>query len=631
MTPRRMAYTVMLLVVVLSLPAAEEKSSPDLPPAELFFQPPEISMVKISPSGTHICALQRFDDYHYQLILVTGPAMAGRARVKANDMSLKHFWWKTDDLLLLLLQADDGQRDFRTFDLRTGKFNELDALKSYSYLEFISDLPDDPDSVLFKCVSGYADRRAVISVNLKTGRDVPVEVEPSGVHLWLLDRAGKTISAWGILDQQEFLVWRQPGASNWQRKVLAKDGQGEITPLGLAPDQRRLLAIDYRQNSKGRVCYYDPAGDSMEEIVAPREVEPSRLLRWGSRQEPGAILYDAAEELVHFLLPEAEAVHIWLEKVLPGTRRQYVSFSRDNSRIIVLANQDRTPGVYCLADVPAKKITLLGPVQRGLKPATLAPVRPFHFQTSDRETITGQITLPNGMEHPPLVIGVGPGLTGVWQPRYYDELAQFYASRGYAFARVNHRGVAGFGRDFTNKGDFQFATGIARDVREAAQWLVEQDWVDHNRIAVFGEDWGAVVAFASATSPSLFRALLNFNGPIDLTGRPVSAVTLSNRSRTDLIAAGGGLKAVQAYGKSISPLTTAEHVRIPSFHFYWDSDWSSQIKKLGSVLQKQGSAYEIAAVLSAEQMKHQGLRTWEVLALRHGEAVDFLNRQLPPK
>ena len=634
-TLHSLTFATACLALVTTALCSDANVPAALPSADSFFKPADFKSPKLSPGGNAIAALTRFDDRHYELTLITLPAMTARSIAKSPDKTVQGFWWKNDDLLLLLVEDDQGGRDFRSLDLRTGKFNQLDELKKYLLVEFISELPDDPDRMLFKCFSTVPnDRRAATAINLKTGEDTMVEESAPGISTWMLNRSGEVVSGLGELDRETFVLWRAKKTSPWNRRTLAVDKLSPIIPLGIAPDQHRLIVVDYRQNPTGRICYYDPADEKTEEVVGPRTVEPKRLQFWGRRPEPAAIIYETDHDEFHFLNAEAEAAHRWLEKALPGTERDYVSFSRDNSRAIVFARQDRNPGVYCLLEIPTQKLKIIWSAQRALNPTATVRSRPFNFVTSDHETVTGRITLPAGIERPPLIIATGPKLNLRRLAANFDAVAQFFTSRGYAVARVNSRGTAGFGREFSAKGDFQIGTGMARDQMEAATWLAGQNWVDGKRMAILGEEWGGVVAFACATEHGPFRALINWDSPLDLADRAVSTFSVSGRSDTELFAAAGGKKIAQAYGKSISPLNTAAYISVPSFHSYSPArngaanPPAGDVKKLESLLKKRGLAYEMAGSPPPDEIKKKGLIDWSLMGARGEAAVIFLNRHM---
>jgi len=614
-------------VVALSQFALHGEPAPSVspPPAEAFFSPAGFITPKLSPDGTKLCALTRFDDKDYALTLIELPGKRARTLVRTPDLSVTNFWWKNDDLLLILIRDDTGMGNFRSLDLRTGKLDDLTGLLSYRELELVNDLPADPEQMLFRSTSVNTTDHDIIKVNIRTGKETRIENDPGGVLAWLVNRSGEAVAGWGLLNDRWFLLWRPSAGAQWQRTEQPKNKLPEFVPMAVAPDQRRLIIKDFSRSPIARICYFDPATGAREEVAAPGEVEP-RLEFWGSTHEPAALVYEADRTRRHFVNPDAESAHQWLEQALPDTEREFVSFSRDNSSAIVFAHNSRNPGIYGHVNFATKKVALLAPLRSAINPAAMAPGRYFTFTASDGLTIPGRITLPVNATKPPLILLIPSSLAGPRSGIGFDQEAQFFASHGYAAVRLDHRGMAGLGRDFAAAGDFQAGTGMVRDLTEGVKWLDAQGWIDPKRVAVYGERSGGWIAFQLATKPDVVRALINFNTPVDLTSDwKMSFFATSGRSEDDLLAVIGSGKAAAAYPKSISPLVAADQLSIPSFHFYFSGRDAGKLKP---ALEKRKLPYSLSVVEPSKPSDRNKPAAWKQEAQNFEAAAAFLAQHL---
>ena len=397
---RRFAASIIVLVGLRGEPAA----TPIPPPAETFFAPAGFYRPKLSPDGSKVCALTLFNDKYYALTMTELSSKKTQYVVKTPGLSVLNFWWKSDGLMLVIVRDDFGSSAFRALDLRTGKTNELTDLLSYQGLELLNVLPDDPEEMLFCATTGRepydqpgrflysTDGKSrylfidtaynnIIKVNLRTGKETRIESDPGGVLFWLTDRSGAAIAAWGQERKKRFLLWRSNPTAKWQRKDETLEKLPEMIPLAVASDQRRLLVRDYRRTSVARISLYDPATDAYEEVCAPGEVEPDGIQSWGHADEPGAIVSETDRRRLHFLNAEAEGANQWMEKALPGTERAYSSFAHDNSRAIVVALNNRNPGVYCALNFATRRVTIVGAAFPAINPAIQIPCKPY-FDTS---------------------------------------------------------------------------------------------------------------------------------------------------------------------------------------------------------------------------------------------------------
>ncbi|OYV00899.1 MAG: hypothetical protein CFE26_23470, partial [Verrucomicrobiales bacterium VVV1] len=129
-----------LLSLGFPISHAAEPTSP--PAADVFFAPPTFHLPKLSPDGTKLCALTRFDDRHYALTLIGLTSKQTTTIIKAPELTVLNYWWKSDDLLLAMIEGEGGRRLFQTVDLKNGQLRALDSFEVYGRIEFVSDLPD---------------------------------------------------------------------------------------------------------------------------------------------------------------------------------------------------------------------------------------------------------------------------------------------------------------------------------------------------------------------------------------------------------------------------------------------------------------------------------------------------------
>ena len=52
--------------------------------------------------------------------------------------------------------------------------------------------------------------------------------------------------------------------------------------------------------------------------------------------------------------------------------------------------------------------------------------------------------------------------------------------------KINYRGSGGYGRDFLKAGMGEPGRLIQKDIIEATEWIIEQGWVDENRVGIYG-------------------------------------------------------------------------------------------------------------------------------------------------
>ena len=101
---------------------------------------------------------------------------------------------------------------------------------------------------------------------------------------------------------------------------------------------------------------------------------------------------------------------------------------------------------------------------------------------------------------------------------YWDGHAQYFVDKGYAWIAPNYRGSTGYGRDFERLLHGQIGVVDTQDCLAAADYIRTLDWVDGERLAVFGGSWGSFIALLAVTDDPehRFRCAVCAYGDCDL-------------------------------------------------------------------------------------------------------------------
>ncbi|MFW5946109.1 MAG: S9 family peptidase [Candidatus Natronoplasma sp.] len=128
----------------------------------------------------------------------------------------------------------------------------------------------------------------------------------------------------------------------------------------------------------------------------------------------------------------------------------------------------------------------------------------------------GALLYDSGERPSPAVVMVhgGPHFQST---RSFNIYAQFLASRGYTVFQPNYRGSIGRGREFKRMIHMDWGGKEQDDVAEGAIWLKEQDWIDEDRVAVFGGSYGGYSAYMQMVKyPELWTTGIAWIGITDL-------------------------------------------------------------------------------------------------------------------
>jgi dipeptidyl aminopeptidase/acylaminoacyl peptidase len=177
----------------------------------------------------------------------------------------------------------------------------------------------------------------------------------------------------------------------------------------------------------------------------------------------------------------------------------------------------------------------------------------------------------------------------------WDGHAQYFVEKGYAWIAPNFRGSTGYGRDFERALHGKIGDVDVKDCLAAADFLRTLDWVDGERLAIFGASWGAFVSLLAVTDDPehRFRCAVCKYGDCDML------TSWSQGDRGGVLESlenfvGPPWEAREAY-RVASAVHRLENVSVPILVAHGERDQrvhSKQSEELVAELRRLGKTYE---------------------------------------
>ena len=493
-----------------------------LVPREILFGNPEKVQPRISPDGKRLAYIAPVDGVLNVWVGDIGaPEDSYRPVTNDTDRGIRAYFWGQDNARILYVQDAGGDENWRLYDvaLASGTIRDLTPFEGVQ-AQLIAEEKQFPTELLVGLNKDNPQLHDVYHLDLETGELEQILQNP-GIVGFVADgemrvRAGLQPRPDGGMN----LVGRRPGASAEQWEVFLEvdsDDALGTAPIGFTADGNSLYLLSSVDANASRLLRVDLASG-----VATVLAEDSRYDVSGVMSNP-----DTREiQMVSFTKARVEHVIIdpsivddmnGIAAIQPG---DFTFLGRDHAdrTWLIAFTVDDGPVAYYAWDRDTKKATFLFHHQPALSQYTLAPMEPFAFEARDGLEIQGYLTFPPQLDRRdlPAVLMVhgGPWARDSWG---LSAEAQWLANRGYVAVQVNFRGSTGYGKEFVNAGNKQWAAAMHDDLIDAVNFVVKEGWVDPARVAISGGSYGGYAALVGATfTPDVFCCAVDVVGPSNL-------------------------------------------------------------------------------------------------------------------
>ncbi|HVK07682.1 MAG TPA: S9 family peptidase [Gemmataceae bacterium] len=498
---------------LLAAPAAAEL--PPLIPRDVLFGNPVKTAPQLSPDGKHLAYLAPDSKNVLQVWVQTVGQNDARAITRDEKRGIRQYYWAYDNKHLLYLQDVGGNEDFHLFatDLAEGKTRELTPYPGVRAQGIDLD-EDTPGTVL---VGLNKRNKAVFDmhrIDLATGKETLDTENPGNVVGWAVDedfvvRGGTVMNADGSWD----LLLRDAADKPWRKLLhIGSDDQGAIAFFG--KDKNDVYVSSNHGANAVRLLKVDAATGKETVIAGDKQYDLSGVFNERKTNKPLAVSFTRARTEWTVLDDAVKADFEFLGKYARGDFG-VVSRTVDDQTWLVAYNPDDAPPSFHVYDRKAKKAEFLFTTKPALEKAKLAQMEPVEYKAQDGLTIHGYLTKPVGVEakNLPTVLLVhgGPWARDDWG---YDGEAQWLANRGYAVLQVNFRGSTGYGKEFLNAGNREWAGKMHQDLIDAVNWIVKKGVADPKKVAIMGGSYGGYATLVGLTfTPDLFACGVDIVGP----------------------------------------------------------------------------------------------------------------------
>ncbi len=208
-----------------------------------------------------------------------------------------------------------------------------------------------------------------------------------------------------------------------------------------------------------------------------------------------------------------------LPDIPQGVLGSELTFSPDGSQIAFRLEAATAPAEIYLLDIPAQTLTKLTDSLRfDLSSIEMVDPELVDFETFDGRRIPAWLYRPVGTGTFPVVLSIHGGPESQERPTYgYRGFYQYLLSRGIGVLAPNIRGSSGYGKSYQKLIHRDLGGNDVHDFEAAAKYLQSLEWVDKDRIGVFGGSYGGFAVLTCVSRlPEYWAAAVDIVGPSNL-------------------------------------------------------------------------------------------------------------------
>ena len=507
--------------------AAEAVKSVPLIPREALYGNPTRASGGISPDGKWLSWMAPHEGVMNVFIAPSDDPTAARRMTNSTDRPIPQYFWAPDSRSVLYVQDKAGDENYLLYqvDVATGEERTLTPFEN-TRVQVVGSSTTIRDKILVGLNNRDPRFHDVHLLDLNTGELSLVRQNDEGFVGYLADdsltlRWAVAQNAAGGSDMYEIVngqIAPEPRESTGLEDALTTSVAGYTT------DGKTLYWIDSRgRNTAALIAENTETGEKRVIAESDKADIGGALANPVTGEVEAYSVYYLKNEWIG-IDPAVKASLDFLASRLPG-EFGVQGRTLDDTKWIIGNDPLTAPSKVYLYDRPAGTLTELYTSRPELVGAPLQTMHPVEIPVRDGLTLPSYLTLPPGSD--PDGDGVPSAATpmvllvhgGPWARDGFgfNRAHQWLANRGYAVLSVNFRGSTGFGKEFVNAGNLEWAGKMHDDLIDAVNWAIERGVAQRDSIAIMGGSYGGYATLVGLTfTPDTFACGVDIVGPSNL-------------------------------------------------------------------------------------------------------------------
>ncbi len=536
-------FLLLPLISILLLSCKTEMKETELIPRKVLFGNPDKASLNISPDGKHISYLAPVNGV---LNVWVAPKDSLDKAVAVTNDTLRgiriYFWAYTNDRILYLQDlGGDENWQLHAVNIETKEDKNLTPFEEIPGLDGKPvTMPNGkklrPTTQIQEVSYRFPDE---ILVGLNTRNPQYHDIYRINILGGQMTIAQQNDQFMSFQTDDDYVVrYAMKMTPDGGNEMFVPNGSGGWKSFDKIPMEDMMTTAPITFDKTGKILYMiDSRGRNTAALLSNNlETGEKKIIYENPKADVSRIMMHPVKKVIEAVasnyaktewtvLDESIKADLDYLKTLENAEVNITDRTLDDSLWTIAFTVDNGPVKYYLYDRSNKKATFMFTNRKALEGLQLSYINPVVIKSRDDLNLVSYLTLPLWTDPDndvrpnkplPMVLLVhgGPWARDGWG---YNPLHQWLANRGYAVLSVNFRGSTGFGKDFINAGNKEWAGKMHDDLLDAVNWAVEEGVADKEKIAIMGGSYGGYATLVGLTfTPDEFTCGVDIVGPSNL-------------------------------------------------------------------------------------------------------------------
>ena len=493
---------------------------------ETLFGNPDKASPQISPDGKRLAYLAPVNGVLNVWVGPVDDPSAAKPVTQDASRGIRRYFWAYTNNHVVYVQDKGGDENWRAYSVNLANNETKDLTPIEKVAARVEQVSHKfPNEILVGLNDRDAQYHDVQRINITTGERKLVQ-ENKEFAGFLIDDDYAVRFATKVTPDGGSEIFQPDDKGGWKpfTKIAMADSM-TTQPIDVSKDGKTLYMIDSRDRDTAALVAVEVATGTKTTLGEDRRADVDNIM-----------IHPTEKNVQAYSSNYLRAQWTILDKGIKGDFQTLRSVAEGDFNVISRTLNDNEWIVsYMLDDGPVRyyrynrdtdKAAFLFTNNQDLDKYTLAKMHPTVIKSRDGMNLVSYLTIPatepgsarKGRPSKPLPMVLfvhgGPWGRDDWG---YDSYHQWLSNRGYAVLSVNFRGSTGFGKNFINAANLEWAGKMHDDLIDAVNWSVNEKIADPSKVAIMGGSYGGYATLTGLTfTPDTFACGVDIVGPSNL-------------------------------------------------------------------------------------------------------------------